>query len=179
MKSFELDRLDFVFQDANSQRYLGRALAELSRTLQYDEVEKIRQNRIFLIITIAPGSTLSNFYFTPSEQRQSVHLVAIDKTISDHCALDTGEMAANILHEFGHALNCPTDGTSAVREFFADSYAKQLGYGAKLVASLRKYLASGLPYIDDEMRNLIHQRIEKLEDDEQEPLVGNPRELRQ
>lgn len=167
--------LDFIFKDRITPLYLKAYTDYIALMLNEIEIAKIKENNITILLSISPGNVISNFAFPPNAIPTFGHIVIIEKNIFEFCGFSLEEKCAMILHEFGHILNNPTDQNQ--REFYADYYAKRLGFGNHLAKSLEKFNAKNLPYIGNETKQEIQLRIAELKKMEQEPLLGSKKEL--
>ena len=170
-----MEDLDFLYKDEISRAYLGRYTNYLAHRLNEETIESFRNNNITIILNISPGNVISNFAF-PFTERKFGHIVLIEKNILEYCEFTLEEGSSMILHEFGHIFNNPE--VQIQKEFYADYYAKSLGFGNMLATGLTKFLRKELPFIDEETNEEIRNRIIALENPEQEPLIGNLRVLR-
>jgi len=167
--------LDFLFKDGITKSYFKKFTDLLATKLKDDTIEEIRSNNITLLHSLSPGTVISNFMFPINEKATRGHLVVIDNNVMKHCEFNSEESAAAILHEFGHVFNHIDDPSQ--KEFYADYYAKRLGFGKFLSSSLSKFLNKEIPFIDDKAKEEIGQRIAALNDTAQVELVGKLKTL--
>ena len=170
--------MSFLFRDDWTTTFFSPAIEIIARVLDDAEIGKIRDNNIWLVMTVAPGNTLSNFRLTGLKGNEACHLITIDKTISDFCRFDSSDRAGLIMHEFGHILNDPPTDDRARIEFYADYYAKKWKLQSNLSRCHEKYLASKLPFVSSEIEGSIRDRISELKNPHQNALVGRIKRLR-
>jgi hypothetical protein len=170
-----MEDLNFLFKDGITEAFLQRYTNYIAHRLNDETIEIFSTNNITLLLNIAPGNVISNFAF-PFTERKFGHIIIIEKNILEYCRFTLEEASAMILHEFGHIFNNPEDKTQ--REFYADYYAKSLGFGNELASALTKFLQKDFPFINTETNAEIQNRINDLQNIEQEPLVGNLKILR-
>lgn len=172
-----MEDLNFLFKDGITQAYLCRYTDLIANRLDENVIENFRNNNITILLNISPGNVISNFAF-PFTERQFGHIIIIEKNILEYCEFTLEEASAMILHEFGHIFNNPEPENQVQKEFYADYYAKTLGFGNTLATALTKFLRKELPFINAETTEEILNRIEALQNPEQEPLNGVLRTLR-
>lgn len=170
-----MEDLDFLFKDEITRTYLARYTNYLALRLEEETIENFKANNITILMNISPGNVISNFAF-PFTERKFGHIIIIEKNILEYCEFNLEEGSSMILHEFGHIFNNPEN--QIEKEFYADYYAKSLGFGNTLASGLRKFLRKELPFISEETNEEIRNRIIELENPEQEPLIGNLKTLR-
>ena len=170
-----MENLDFLFKDEITRAYLGGFTNYLVHRLNEETIESFRANNITILLNISPGNVISNFAF-PFTERKFGHIIIIEKNVLEYCEFTLEEGSSMILHEFGHIFNNPED--QIQKEFYADYYAKSLGFGNTLATGLTKFLRKELPFINVETIEEIRNRIIALENPEQVPLIGNLRVLR-
>ena len=99
---------------------------------------------------------------------QKKNLIILSECNIENGNLTDEEICGVISHELGHLFNKPilTDESkeryAAKNEYYADAFAKKLGFGEGLIRSLEKYLV--LPIAKN--KDLINERITKLGADE-------------
>ena len=167
--------LDFLFKDEITKAYLGGFTNYLAVKLPPAVIDNFRNNNITLLLNIAPGNVISNFAF-PFTERKYGHIIIIEKNLLEYCAFTFEESSSMILHEFGHIFNNPED--QSQKEFYADYYAKSLGFGNTLASALTKFLEKEFSFINAQTTEEILRRIEALTNHEQEELVGHLKVLR-
>lgn len=180
--------MNFLFLDGYSSQYFANSVLLLDQKLNHSTKKIIQDNKIFLTITCSPGNVMSNFNFNPPDTLTG-HLVTLDSVIIKHCKFTPSEVAAAIMHEFGHVLNknietsIKTKSIDDIRsgnnlideenkiiketnrknaEFYADYFASKHGFKTELIGSLKKYISSNLPYLDEEKIREIEERITVL-----------------
>lgn len=170
-----MEDLEFLYKDAISKAYLERFTNYLAHKLDVNIIENFRNNNITLLLNISPGNVISNFLFQPTDGKFG-HIIIIEKNILEHCNFTLEEGSSMILHEFGHIFNNPQDQTQ--REFYADYYAKLLGFGNTLASGLTKFLQQNFSFINSQTNEEINNRIIALKNIEQLPLIGDLKILR-
>lgn len=170
-----MEDLNFLFKDEITEAYLQKYTDLLAHKLDENIIENFRANNITLLLSISPGNVISNFIFPFTEQKFG-HIIIIEKNILEFCKFTLEEASSIILHEFGHIFNNPEDQTQ--KEFYADYYAKLLGFGDSLALGLKKFLRQEFPFINAKTNEEIQNRINNLQNPQQEPLVGNLKTLR-
>jgi hypothetical protein len=175
------DKLDPIFIHDWTHTYFLQTLKFLEQRFSDPDADLVLANKIFVVMSCSPGSSLSNFCLPLTLGAGPIHLVVIDKTVCNCCQLDASEKAGVLLHEFGHILNEPramarTD--KYADDFYADYYVKKINMGRFLIQSLEKIMKSNLPWIDEGKINLFRERISRLSDSNQVPLNGYIRELK-
>jgi len=170
-----MEYLNFLFKDAITEAYLRRYTDFIAHKLNEETIENFRANNITLLLNISPGNVISNFVF-PFTERKFGHMIIIEKNKLEFCEFTLEEGSSMILHEFGHIFNNPEDQTQ--KEFYADYYAKSLGFGNSLALGLTKFLRQEFSFINEETNEEIRNRINELQNPQQEPLIGNLRALR-
>ena len=105
----ELENLDFLYKDAITKSYFKKYTDLLAQKLKNNIIEEIKSNNITLLISLSPGTVITNFVFPISQKVVTGHIVVIDKHIIEYCNFNLEESAGAILHEFGHIFNNPVD----------------------------------------------------------------------
>lgn len=134
------NRYDFFnFIDLNTPSIgLGNVLEDLNLKLSTDAKLKIKEANLYLFCSIGPGC-ITKVRLEDSEVLN--RLIVIDKTLTyDLLKFSIQETAAELLHEVGHFLNSPDKADKDNEEFYADDFARMLGYGLFLMKSFEKYL---------------------------------------
>ena len=185
------ESIEFLLLDEIAESYLKEALCILNEKLDNSAKDALKENKVFLNVCLSPANTIHNFRVPDLKANSKIHLVTIDFTVIKYCKFDTNEIAATILHEFGHIFNHYNKQSKSKiyeqlkkglvpdfkqiehekneinkkKEFYADYYPKKFGLGKSMKSSLKKYLESNLPFALEKERE-INERIEKLNTNE-------------
>ena len=126
----------YIDDRTNSLFGIQDSINILDSRLDDETKQDIFNNNICLIASTGPGTLFENTHGVVE------NLIVIDMTlVSDLLRLTPHEISALILHEVGHKLNrAPTD-QSALKEFYADDYARSKGFGVHLKEGLKRYVA--------------------------------------
>ncbi|WP_055443595.1 hypothetical protein [Lacinutrix himadriensis] len=170
-----MEDLDFLFKDGITKAYLEKYTNYLAYKLTPNLIENFRNNNITLLLNVSPGNVISNFMF-PFTEPTFGHIIIIEKNVLENCDFTLEEASSMILHEFGHIFNDINNQDK--KEFYADYYAKSLGFGNTLASGLTKFLNKKFKFIDEQTIQEIEDRIKALQNSEQEPLIGNLKVLR-
>jgi hypothetical protein len=174
-EEFKELNLDFLYKDRVTSSYFKKYTDLIANRLRNDFIDQIKPYNITILLSFSPGAVISNFIFPINQKPTTGHIIIIDKHIIDYCGFNVEESAAAILHEFGHIFNNPVN--QKEKEFYADYFAKKLGFGPSLASSLIKFLEKELPFITKENEEEIKQRIEALNNKNQSPLIGSSKNL--
>ncbi|QTN31228.1 hypothetical protein HZ994_02410 [Akkermansiaceae bacterium] len=99
---------------------------------------------------------------SPRLQLALVDAYKIDDWVAEH-GFAREELIATILHEIGHAVNCPKYPMGLGEEFGADDYARHCGYEAPLRSALEKILKLDPKHCELDAFQQRIQRIHKKE----------------
>ncbi len=165
--------LHFIDNNTPSITGLLATLDILKNRVPEEEQKKIRAARVFLFYSEGPGC-ITKFRFKETEG-QINRLIVIDKTLTrELLKFDPTEIGAEIMHEIGHYLNKEPKDQGASCEFFADDYARRLGFSASLGSGLKKYILliermeqQGILFFrekekQDKILELLRVRIERI-----------------
>jgi hypothetical protein len=168
------NNLEFMYCDDRTKIDIDRILILICGKLNDSEISRIRKNRILIITSRVLSSTLSNIFFTDTKR---YHLVSIDNELCKYFNFSVDEIAAILMHEFGHILNEPSKENIKLIEEYADAYACSNGFRNSLKNSLEKYLDKAF-YLNDEQKNKINDRIEFINKNQHHTLIGHEKILR-
>lgn len=134
--------------------------------LGVQELVRWRQAGVRISIFNSPACLLP-FQFQPEHSLGRIQLALIDAYRLDDWISNHGfkreELIATLLHEIGHAVNCPTYPMGLEEEFGADDYARHCGYDDHLRSALEKLLALDPEYSTEE---ILRPRIQRITDKE-------------
>jgi hypothetical protein len=167
--------MNFLFKDGITSAYLKHYTDYIATKISKEELNKFKANNITLLLAVSPGNVISNFAFSPNNAPTFGHIVIVEKNILEFCNYSFEEKSALILHEFGHIFNNSV--AISDTEFYADYYAKSLGFGTQLASALQKFLAQDFSFINDDSRNEIRLRINQLNNVNQIALTGALKQL--
>lgn len=163
----DFQNLNGLFKDQVSLVYYQKYTDLLAQKLKISTLKMIRNSNIILLMSLSPGIVLSNFKFSSDK---AAHIIILDRNLIQYCDFSLLETSALLLHEFGHIFNNPED--QSQKEFYADYFAKNNGFGMYLSAALKKLQKKDLAFIPSQFKTEIEHRITALDNSEQEPLVG-------
>jgi len=182
----------FFLLGKSTEDFFSDTLPILINALPEYDKSILRHNNICISICFSPGSTLHNVNLPNVPEGSNFNIVTIEMNIIRLLKFDKFEIAALILHEFGHLLNdynikpdnksfiqgLMNDDMNAVRkrieepkeiellkEFHADYFVKKCGLSQSLITSLEKCLNSNISFLNEKADDF-KERILKLQSDE-------------